>query len=86
MVSRKTNSKFVLSLTYMADRQLNTKKDAAKYELPQEGFFLTQFPSLGIFIKDWPGKGHNSKIKIVNGEKFRNDFIFLPAFYLSIWS
>ena len=54
MVSRKTNSKFLL--TYMADRQLNTKKDAAKYELPQEGFFLTQFPSLGIFIKDWPGK------------------------------
>ena len=36
-------------------------------------------PSLSLL------KGHKSKFTIVNGETFRNNFIFLPAYSLVIW-
>ena len=45
------------------------------------GVTVTIYEVTKFSTKDWPDK----KVTIFNGEKFKNDFIFLPAFYLIMW-
>jgi hypothetical protein len=53
--------------------------------------FVLENPKKGlktnIFLLSAPItiKGHKSKLTTVNGETFRNYFIFLPAYSLTIW-